>query len=69
MTNDKRESGMISYMCLKRNTPNTFDALSKQAKIANRIPGKLGKIGMLVTSFINAPRVSHFHENERKKYQ
>ena len=66
MTNDKRESGMISYMRLKRNTPNTFDALSKQAKIANRIPGKLGKIYMLVTSF-NAPCVSHFHENVRKK--
>ena len=68
MTNAKRESGMTSYMRLKRNTPKTFDALSKQAKIANRIPGKLGKIGMLVTSF-NAPRVSHFHENVRKKYQ
>ena len=68
MTNDKRESGTISYMRLKRNTPNTFDALSKQAKIANRIPGKLGKICMLITSF-NAPRVSHFHENVRKKYQ
>lgn len=68
MTNDKRESGMISYMRLKRNTPNTFDALSKQAKIANRIPGKLGKIYMLVTSFnYNAPCVSHFHGNVRKK--
>ena len=66
MTNDKRESGMISYMRLKRNTPKTLDALSKQAKIANRIPGKLGKIYMLVTSF-NAPCVSHFHENVRKK--
>ena len=66
MTNDKRESGMISYMRLKTNTPKTFDALSKQAKIANRIPGKLGKIYMLVTSF-NAPCVSHFHENVRKK--
>lgn len=68
MTNDKRESGMISYMRLKRNTPNTFDALSKQAKIANRIPGKLGKIYMLVISFnYNAPCVSHFHRNVRKK--
>ena len=57
---------MISYMRLKRNTPKTFDALSKQAKIANRIPGKLGKIYMLVTSF-NAPCVSHFHKNVRKK--
>lgn len=68
MTNAKRESGMISYKRLKRNTPKTFDALSKQAKIANRIPGKLGKIGMLVTSF-NAPHASHFHENVREKYQ
>ena len=66
MTNDKRESGMISYKRLKTNTPKTFDALSKQAKIANRIPGKLGKIYMLVTSF-NARCVSHFHENVRKK--
>ena len=66
MTNDKRESGMISYKRLKTNTPKTFDALSKQAKIANRIPGKLGKIYMLVTSF-NAPCVSHFPENVRKK--
>ena len=66
MTNGKRESGMISYKRLKTNTPKTFDALSKQAKIANRIPGKLGKIYMLVTSF-NAPCVSHFHENVRKK--
>ena len=57
---------MISYMRLKTNAPKTFDALSKQAKIANRIPGKLGKIYMLVTSF-NAPCVSHFHENVRKK--
>ena len=66
MTNAKRESGMTSYMRLKRNTPKTFDALSKQAKIANRIPGKLGKICMLVTSF-NAPCVSHFHKKVRKK--
>lgn len=66
MTNAKRETGMTSYKCLKRNTPKTFDALSKQAKIANRIPGKLGKIYMLVTSF-NAPCVSHFHKNVRKK--